>query len=99
MPLHAFTLGCLTWGLCLLQISVEDWDGFTQHGALCDEDDSLPLASFLAAMRAQLSLYAQRLLANKMQQAIAMCVPLACILVALFSHCLCKSLRVETRAP
>ena len=75
--LHAFTLGCLTLGLCLLQISAEDWDGFTLHGALCDEDDSLPFVSLLAAMRAQLSLYAQQLLTNKMQQAIYMCVPLA----------------------
>ena len=51
-------------------MSEEDWDILTRSGALCDEDDSLPFAQFAVAMRAQLSLYAQRLLANKMEQSI-----------------------------
>jgi len=51
-------------------MSEEDWDILTRSGALCDKDDSLSFAQFAVAMRAQLSLYAQRLLANKMEQSI-----------------------------
>ena len=62
-------LGKLGYYPCIV-MSSEDWETFTFHGQLLDDDDCLNEEAFDIAMRFQLSLFAQRLVANKMQQAI-----------------------------
>ena len=54
-----------------IRFSAEDWEAFTLNGALCNGDNELAQPAFDAAMRFQLSMYSQRLVANKMQQHIS----------------------------
>ena len=54
-----------------IRFSAEDWEAFTLNGALCNSDNELAQPAFDAAMRFQLSMYSQRLVANKMQQHIS----------------------------
>ena len=54
----------------IILMSHEDWDAFTLQGLLENEDGEVDHGSFELAMRFQLAEYSQRLLANKMLQAI-----------------------------
>ena len=54
-----------------IRFSAEDWEAFTLNGAVCNGDNELAQPAFDAAMRFQLSMYSQRLVANKMQQHIS----------------------------
>lgn len=54
----------------VILMSHEDWDAFTLQGLLENEDGEVDHGSFELAMRFQLAEYSQRLLANKMLQAI-----------------------------
>ena len=53
-----------------IHLSSDDWEMFTLDGQLLDADGGIDIASFRMAMRYQIADYAQRLLANKMQQAV-----------------------------
>ena len=53
-----------------LQLSNEDWDVISWHGALLDEKGGMNVDQFEQAMRWQLVLYAQRLMSHKMSQAV-----------------------------
>ena len=53
-----------------IHLSSDDWEMFTLDGQLLDADGGIDIRSFRMAMRYQIADYAQRLLANKMQQAV-----------------------------
>ena len=51
-------------------LSIEDWESLTLNGSVLDEHKCMNKASFFTAIRWQLMLYGQRLLAQRMSQAI-----------------------------
>ena len=53
-----------------ISLSNEDWEEFTLHGMLADENGEVNHENFDVAMRFQMAEYSQRILANKMQQCI-----------------------------
>ena len=81
----------MRYGLCKLgfnPISTEDWEEFTLHGLLADEEGEVSREQFDLAMRFQLSEYSQRILANKMQLCIKTDHELAPILFPMKMACL-----------
>jgi hypothetical protein len=51
-------------------LSIEDWDALTINGSLLDDEKCMDAAAFATAIRWQLMLYGQRLIAQRMTQAI-----------------------------
>ncbi|EKX41946.1 hypothetical protein GUITHDRAFT_112082 [Guillardia theta CCMP2712] len=54
----------------VIQISLEDWDVITHNSSFCNDQGEMSRSAFEAAMRWQLSLYAQKLLAQRMQHSV-----------------------------